>query len=217
MEPAFIIGNGPSRKAIDLKDLRPHGTIWGCNALYRDFAPDYLLVIDRKMQQEIVARNYHLENKVIFRDASNKAVHIPEHPNIYTFNNRISSPNNSGAASIYFAMRKGFRNIYLIGFDFERPDTNQQGNVYAGTPCYDRHGSRPPKLPKNITDKIGRWAEINHDKVKFTRVIDFETCRIPDHKGYSEPYMEHITYEQFCERFHIRKRDESKSDRPETT
>ena len=36
----FAIGNGESRKSIDLNELRPHGIIYGCNALYRDFQPD---------------------------------------------------------------------------------------------------------------------------------------------------------------------------------
>ena len=38
----FIIGNGTSRKSIDLEKLRKHGIIIGSNALYRDFTPDYL-------------------------------------------------------------------------------------------------------------------------------------------------------------------------------
>ena len=43
---AFIIGNGKSRENFDLEQLRPHGHIYGCNALYRNFAPDYLIAID---------------------------------------------------------------------------------------------------------------------------------------------------------------------------
>lgn len=204
MKRVFIIGNGPSRKAIDLESLRPHGIIWGCNALYRDFAPDYLLVIDKKMQQEVINAKYHENHKVLFKETG-KSPHIPEHTNIYKFNNRISSPNNSGVASIYFALKRGFREIYLIGFDFENPNKNtEQQNVYAGTPNYDRHGTRPPKLPKNVTDKLAYWAEKNSDKVKFVRVIDPESCRIPTDKGFSKDHMEHITYEEFKERFRIR-------------
>ena len=50
---AYIIGNGPSRKGFDLNQLKPTGEIYGCNALYRDFVPDYLFSVDAKMTQEI--------------------------------------------------------------------------------------------------------------------------------------------------------------------
>ena len=43
---AFIIGNGASRAKFDLTTLSPHGTTYGCNALYRDFYPDWLVSID---------------------------------------------------------------------------------------------------------------------------------------------------------------------------
>ena len=50
---AYIIGNGPSRKGFDLNLLKPTGQVYGCNALYRDFVPDYLFSVDAKMTQEI--------------------------------------------------------------------------------------------------------------------------------------------------------------------
>ena len=50
---AYIIGNGPSRKGFDLNQLKSTGQIYGCNALYRDFVPDYLFSVDAKMTQEI--------------------------------------------------------------------------------------------------------------------------------------------------------------------
>ena len=34
---AFVLGNGTSRKNIDHTQLSNKGTIYGCNALYRDF------------------------------------------------------------------------------------------------------------------------------------------------------------------------------------
>ena len=42
----FCIGNGESRKDFDLETLRPHGKIYGCNALYRDFTPDVIIAVD---------------------------------------------------------------------------------------------------------------------------------------------------------------------------
>ena len=53
MERAFIIGNGKSRIGFDLNQLRGKGTIYGCNALYRDFMPDVLIATDDRMREEI--------------------------------------------------------------------------------------------------------------------------------------------------------------------
>ena len=46
MKIAFVIGNGQSRSHFNLNTLRGKGTIYGCNALYRDFMPDVLVATD---------------------------------------------------------------------------------------------------------------------------------------------------------------------------
>ena len=33
MSMAFVLGNGVSRKGVNLENLRSHGTIYGCTAL----------------------------------------------------------------------------------------------------------------------------------------------------------------------------------------
>ena len=65
---AFIVGNGPSRLEIDLEALREQGTIFGCNALYRDFPPDYLIAGDATIIAEICKEGYPEEHKCIFPD-----------------------------------------------------------------------------------------------------------------------------------------------------
>ena len=53
MNNLFCLGNGESRLEINLEDLRPHGKIYGCNALYRDFIPDVLVAGAPAMHNEI--------------------------------------------------------------------------------------------------------------------------------------------------------------------
>jgi hypothetical protein len=65
-EVAYIIGNGPSRRDIMLDTLP--GTTFGCNALYRDYAPDYLLSGDSTIIKEICETEYPKNNKCIFPD-----------------------------------------------------------------------------------------------------------------------------------------------------
>ena len=55
---AFILGNGPSRpKDVEwLNNLE--GVTYGCNALYRDWQPDFLLANDCAMMIEIINSTY---------------------------------------------------------------------------------------------------------------------------------------------------------------
>jgi len=63
----FCIGNGESRAPIDLIRLRPHGKIYGCNALYRDFTPDVLIAVDNGIMHEIYQSGYCQNNETWFR------------------------------------------------------------------------------------------------------------------------------------------------------
>ena len=64
----FCIGNGESRKDFDLEKLRPHGKIYGCNALYRDFTPDHITAVDAGIMHEIYNSGYCQNNPTLFRD-----------------------------------------------------------------------------------------------------------------------------------------------------
>ena len=61
---AFVLGNGKSRLNADLNILKDHGVIYGCNALYREFEPDYLVAVDVKMINEIIDSGYHKRREV---------------------------------------------------------------------------------------------------------------------------------------------------------
>ena len=61
---AYIIGNGTSRQGLDLNVLK--GDIWGCNALYRDYTPDYLTIIDVSIMGECCQSTYPKYNHCYF-------------------------------------------------------------------------------------------------------------------------------------------------------
>ena len=50
LKTAYIIGNGQSRIGLDLDVLG--GDVWGCNALFRDYTPDYLTIVDVSIMGE---------------------------------------------------------------------------------------------------------------------------------------------------------------------
>jgi hypothetical protein len=65
----FLIGNGNSRKDFNLERLRPHGKIYGCNAIYRDgFRPDVLVAVDHGIMHEIYNAGVAEEIPCYFRD-----------------------------------------------------------------------------------------------------------------------------------------------------
>ena len=75
MSNVFCIGNGTSRKNFNLDKLRPHGKIYGCNALYRTFIPDVLVSVDHGIMHEIYQSGYCYKNDTWFRDWTT----VPDH------------------------------------------------------------------------------------------------------------------------------------------
>ena len=61
---AFVLGNGESRKGIQIEDLKKHGTVFACNGVYRTERPDWLVAVDPKMMKEIAESDYMVHNKV---------------------------------------------------------------------------------------------------------------------------------------------------------
>ena len=58
----FCFGNGNSRKDLDLDKYKQHGTVVGCNAVYRDFTPDILVALDTGPAHEIYRCGYAHKN-----------------------------------------------------------------------------------------------------------------------------------------------------------
>ena len=124
---AYIIGNGESRKDFDLYSL-PQDT-YGCNALYRDYEPDFLFVVDRFMYQEIAESGYG-EKNIVYTNLNNMqrfegVSHlIPQNPH-----------KGAGTCAMHTAIHDGHTNLICIGFDCGEDAPNN--NVYKDTPCYN--------------------------------------------------------------------------------
>ena len=131
-EFAFVLGNGTSRKQIPIQKLKELGTVYGCNAIYRECSVDHLIAVDTKMIREIYDSGYHLENKVY------------TNPNKYTKTLKdinILNPNkgwSSGPTAMFVASKNNHRVIVILGFDYTGlGDKNQNvNNIYAGTLNY---------------------------------------------------------------------------------
>jgi hypothetical protein len=114
---AFLIGNGLSRKNINLELLRGKGTVIGCNALYRDFVPDVLLAIDHHMINQIGKSKYPDNNYFVVPTMLEdlKLKEISENKNIYIL--PIDLFKTCGCAGIHYCGLLKINLVYLIGFD----------------------------------------------------------------------------------------------------
>ena len=67
----FVLGNGESRKNIDVELLKAQGKVYGCNAIFREHTIDGLIAVDPMLEHEIYRSGYCDNNKVYFRDWDN--------------------------------------------------------------------------------------------------------------------------------------------------
>lgn len=131
---ALIIGNGKSRLQFDLHELHKIYTTYGCNALYRDFMPDYLVSHDMGIADEIIDNNVHYKTK-FYTQHGTKMDHRLSIGEPINFVISDSFMGDSGTGALRLACSNNHENIYMIGFDYS--DNNQYiDNVYAGSKHY---------------------------------------------------------------------------------
>ena len=128
---AFVLGNGTSRTLINLNQLKDKGTIYGCNALYREFQPDYLVAVDTKMILEINKSGYQHDNNVWTN--RNRAFDKMNNFNFF----QSSKGWSSGPTALHFASEHKNDEIYILGFDYIGID-NKLNNIYADTFNYKK-------------------------------------------------------------------------------
>lgn len=150
------MGNGESRKPINLQNLTIHGQIYGCNAIYRDFSPHILFSVDKGITEEIVNSNYN-------------GIHYTRHHYLQTISiPRKYNGHSSGTAALGLASYCA-THIYMLGFDFgdQKPTFN---NIYSSTPCY-KHKDAKPTISKNWKNQIKKIV-FEHPEIVYTRVVD---------------------------------------------
>ena len=158
MATAFVLGNGTSRKDIDLTRLKTLGKVYGCNALYRDFSPDVLIATDEGISTEIQASGYAKNNEFYTRkplpDSGAKKI---------TLNYGWSS---GPIALSYASVPTNMKTIYILGFDFAGLD-KKFNNVYADTKHYKK-STEPETYFGNWVDQtqtvIKQYPKINRSE-----------------------------------------------------
>jgi hypothetical protein len=184
MRRNFVFGNGRTRLNIDFNEVRPYGLIYACNAVYREFKPDFLIAVDKKMVEEISKTDYQLQHEV------------------YTYNNiykkdfknfHFIDPNigwSSGPTALNLASQHNSEHIFIFGFDFEGLN-GKLNNVYADTFNY--------KSRNDKSTYYGNWLKQTETVIKNNPNIKYTRVTVPnffDTKWSYDNYNQ-ILYEDF--------------------
>jgi hypothetical protein len=184
---AFVLGNGCSRLNVDATALKSLGIVYGCNALYREMTPHFLIAVDVKMINEIVAAGYHKTNQVWTNP--NRGVDTKEHLNFFNPHKGWSS----GPTALWLACNQGHKEVYILGFDYQGIG-GKFNNVYADTFNY--------KKSSDAATYHGNWLSQTEKVIKefkytkFFRVVE-PGAFIPDRLGPTLPNLSHITFKEF--------------------
>ena len=189
---AFVLGNGTSRKSINLNQLKEKGTVYGCNALYREFEPDHLVAVDAKMVLEINKSGYQLSHNVWTNP--NRAYH---NMNGFNFFNP-SKGWSSGPTALHLASTHDTDDIYILGFDYQGLD-NKINNDYADTPNYKKSSDRATYHGNWLKQTCTTCQKFN--KKRYIRVLG-DNAFIPK-EFLKLDNLSHISIEEFKKTFEI--------------
>ena len=143
MDTAFIIGNGESRNIFPIDNLKGHGVIYGCNAIYRDHPMlcDHIVAVNPPMYEELAKwHNNGKESLAIhgIEDVSkwnyicdgDKEMDVPKGLKIYRIwrggnmkkggkikTEDFSNNRGSGCSAVLMAAESGIKNIVILSFD----------------------------------------------------------------------------------------------------
>jgi len=202
-EVAFVLGNGQSRKGIDPNNLKEKGTVFACNAVYRTHQPHWLVAVDPKMMLEIAETDYVVHNKVY----SNYNRQYEKHQKLldHVTWSKPSLGWSSGPTALRLACEQGFKEIYILGFDYQglAVDANKNrfhlNNIYGDTRNYKRSNDQ--------ATFFGNW--MNQTKKCLQDFKDVQFHRVMPAGGYQPKGLEwkdnidHPSTEEFLEKFNL--------------
>jgi hypothetical protein len=190
---AFVLGNGTSRKDIPLDFLKNYGTVYGCNAIYRDYDPHYIIAVDAKMVMEL--NRHKVQHKISVWTNPNKAYASLQGLNFFN----PSKGWSSGPTALWKASEDNNQKIYILGFDYKGLGEQNQNvnNVYAGTENYKRKNDRAT-FYGNWLKQTAATIKKNPQK-RYIRVLE-ERGFIPKEFANLEN-LEHISVAKFIEMY----------------
>lgn len=165
---SFVIGNGESRKDIDLESCKKRGLTVGCNAIVRDFEPHIVSAADQRMVEQIINSKYF--GKIYTRPDWNVKLMVDEYPQLpYEGKDRFDNPWhwNSGPHAVNIACQskhagwfgKKTNLCFLLGFDLKQSDN--PNNIYKNTQGYDNKVVDPTHWHYQLNKLFQCYSEVS--------------------------------------------------------
>ena len=202
-EVAFVLGNGESRKGIDINDLKEKGTVFACNGVFRTHQPHFLIAVDPKMILEIAETDYMLHNKVYsnFNAQYNKNPKILDHVQWF----KPSLGWSSGPTALRMACDHGFKEIYILGFDYQGLSEGEKNNRFKVNNLFK--DTRNYKKGNEQATFFGNWMNQTKKCLQDFKDVQFHRV-IPT--GWYQPKdlawkgnIDHPSTEEFLDKFNL--------------
>ena len=190
---AFVLGNGISRAPIDPEELKKLGKVYGCNALYRTFQPDHLVAVDVKMILEINKSKY--QHKAPVWTNPNKSYEKMTGLNFFS----PSKGWSSGPTALWLASQNGFKNIYILGFDFQGIDNAKFNNLYADTMNYKKSSEGPTFFGNWMRQTRSVFKD--HTDINYHRIVNDKSYLPKDLTGH--PNFQNLHIDKFKQQFNL--------------
>lgn len=187
MSIAFVLGNGISRRPIEVDVLLKIAPVYACNAVYRTHTPTVLVSTDRPISEEIQNSGYSAKNRFYTRHPipGLGARSVPQKYRGFS----------SGPIAVSLAAADYCSPIYLLGFDLGPNDAGKFNNVFAGTEFYKAEGAAPTFTGNWINQIIA--VALDYPKHQFIRVMGPTTAEVPAFDKIDN--MESISFADFVQ------------------
>jgi hypothetical protein len=190
---AFVLGNGISRRPIDIDLLKTLGDVYACNAVYRTHAVTALVATDRPIATEIQQSGYARANRFYTRrpEPNSGALRVPQEYFGYS----------SGPIAVAIACLDQHTRLYLLGFDLGPTEQGRFNNVFADTEHYKTMNSTPT-FTGNWIKQIRKIAG-DFPSIELIRVKGASTADVPDFSNMHN--LQHMPMDEFVRRINTPK------------
>ncbi len=187
MDTAFIIGNGESRNIFPIDNLKGHGVIYGCNAIYRDHPMlcDHIVAVNPDMYEELAkwhnngkeSPQIHSRNDISswnYICEGDDEHDVPKGLKIYRIwrggdikkggkvkTNDFSLSRGSGCSAVLMAAESGIKNIVIMAFDIMGARQWEYTNERAGE--LSRLQNNIYKNSPNYPDRMNMKAYLKYE------------------------------------------------------
>ena len=183
---------------------RKKALCFACNAVYRTHQPHWLVAVDPKMMLEIAETDYVVHNKVY----SNYNRQYEKHQKLldHVTWSKPSLGWSSGPTALRLACEQGFKEIYILGFDYqglaEEPTRTTDSR---STTCSRTHGTT--RRSNEQATFFGNWMNQTKKCLQDFKDVQFHRV-IPT--GWYQPKdlawkgnIDHPSTEEFLDKFNL--------------